>query len=74
MNKQPRWLVDQRIVACRSCVDKATCTAQYLMLTDDPPCPRGILKPKADAIAERAWPSGAPEPSDCCGSALQYRQ
>lgn len=43
------------------------------MLTDDPPCPRGVLKRKVDAIAERAWPAGAPEPSDCCGSALQYR-
>lgn len=73
MTIQPQWLVKQRMEACMSCVDNTICTAQYLMLTDDPPCPRGVLKRKVDAIAERAWPAGAPEPSDCCGSALQYR-
>jgi hypothetical protein len=70
----PRWLADERHTTCLSCVDKATCKVQYLILQDAPACPLGKLLNKSDAIAARAWPAGALEPSDCCGSAENYRR
>lgn len=68
----PRWLIDQRHATCLSCLDKGACQSKYGLLQADPACPLGKLPTLADAIAARAWPEGAPAPSDCCGSAEYY--
>jgi len=68
----PRWLAEQRHSTCASCVDKDACAGKYTILQEVPACPLGKLASKLDAIAARAWPAGAPEPTDCCGSAEYY--
>lgn len=72
MGMIPLWLSEKRQRTCFDCVDKSTCVGQYTILDEVPACPLGKLPNLDDAIAARAWPAGAPEPTNCCGSALHY--
>lgn len=66
----PSWLIYQRDQICANCSQVDGCPVAIRILEDAPPCPRGALLSKADAIAERAWPSGVDQLSGCCDPPL----
>ena len=66
----PAWLANQRDKTCATCPQVAGCDVSIRILEDAPPCPRGVLPSKANAIAERAWPSGVDRLSGCCDPPL----
>jgi hypothetical protein len=68
----PRWLVDKRIAICLSCYQRTGCVARFQILSEAPTCPLNKLPSKADEIAAKAWPEGAPQASGCCDAAENY--
>ena len=68
----PRGLIDKRTAICLSCYQRTGCVARFQILSEAPTCPLNKLPSKADEIAAKAWPEGAPQVSGCCDSAINY--
>lgn len=69
-NKLPYWLIQRRAQQCGACRQQRDCVARFRLTDETVDCPRGVIKPAADAIAARAWPDDAPRASGCCDSML----
>ncbi len=63
------WIVRDRRNTCLACAQKATCTARHTIFDEQTACPLHLHPARADAIAERAWPSGVAPAAGCCDHA-----